>query len=108
MSRVNGATDALNIGPSPGYSLFLIFVHVILLFTATLSSYYTTGLAFFAGKHFISKGFFAGYFFRLCLVSKRLRIKKNQKQQNIFKFRGGTTPQPFRITTSNMHTRCLM
>jgi hypothetical protein len=62
MSRVNGATGALNIGPSRGYSLFLIFVHVILLFTATLSSYYTTGLAFFADKHFMSKGFFAGYF----------------------------------------------
>jgi hypothetical protein len=36
---VNGATDALNIGPSVGYSLFFIFVHVILLFTAAVSSY---------------------------------------------------------------------
>jgi hypothetical protein len=36
---VNGVTGALSIGPSAGYSLFLIFVHVILLFTATMSSY---------------------------------------------------------------------
>jgi hypothetical protein len=39
MSHVNGATDALNIVPSVGYSLFFIFVHVILLFTAAVSSY---------------------------------------------------------------------
>jgi hypothetical protein len=39
MSRVNGVTGALSIGPSTGYSLLLIFVHVILLFTATMSSY---------------------------------------------------------------------
>jgi hypothetical protein len=39
MSHVNGATSALSFGPSIVYSLFLIFVHVILLFTTTLSSY---------------------------------------------------------------------
>jgi hypothetical protein len=36
---VNGATGALGIGPSAGYSLLLIFVHVILLLIATVSSY---------------------------------------------------------------------
>jgi hypothetical protein len=42
MSRVNGATDALNIGPSAGYILFLVIVHVLhvlLLFTAYASSH---------------------------------------------------------------------
>jgi hypothetical protein len=38
MSRVNGATDALSIGPSSGYILFLVIVHVLLLFTAYVSS----------------------------------------------------------------------
>jgi hypothetical protein len=38
MSHVNGATDALSIGPSAGYTLFFVFVHVLLLFTAYLSS----------------------------------------------------------------------
>jgi hypothetical protein len=38
MSHVNGATGALSTGTSAGYSLLLIFVHVILLFTATMSS----------------------------------------------------------------------
>jgi hypothetical protein len=37
VSRVNGATDALSIGPSAGYNLFFIFVR-ILLFTAYVSS----------------------------------------------------------------------
>jgi hypothetical protein len=31
MSRVNGATDVLSIGPSAGYFLFFVFVHVLLL-----------------------------------------------------------------------------
>jgi hypothetical protein len=39
MSHVNGATNVLSIGPSTGYSLFHIFVHVVLLFTTTMSSY---------------------------------------------------------------------
>jgi hypothetical protein len=34
MSRVNGATDALSVGPSARYTLFLVFVHILLLFTA--------------------------------------------------------------------------
>jgi hypothetical protein len=38
MSRVNGATDALDIGPYAGYTLFFVFVHVLLLFTDYLSS----------------------------------------------------------------------
>jgi hypothetical protein len=38
MSRVNGATDALSIGPSTGYTLFLVFVHILLLLTAYVSS----------------------------------------------------------------------
>jgi hypothetical protein len=38
MSRVNGATDALSIGPSAGYILLFVFVHVLLLFTAYASS----------------------------------------------------------------------
>jgi hypothetical protein len=36
---VNGATDALIIGSSAGYTPFFIFVHVLLLFTAYVSSY---------------------------------------------------------------------
>jgi hypothetical protein len=39
MSRVNEATDALSIGPSAGYTLFFVFVHVSLLFIAYASSY---------------------------------------------------------------------
>jgi hypothetical protein len=35
---VNGATDALSIGPSVGYILFLVIVLVLLLFTAYVSS----------------------------------------------------------------------
>jgi hypothetical protein len=38
MSRVNGATDALSIGPSGWYTLFLVSVHILLLFTAYVSS----------------------------------------------------------------------
>jgi hypothetical protein len=38
MSRVNGATDALSIGPSAGYNLFFVFVHILPLFTAYVSS----------------------------------------------------------------------
>jgi hypothetical protein len=38
MSRVNGATDALSIGPSAGYNLFFVFVHILLLFTTYMSS----------------------------------------------------------------------
>ena len=38
MSRVNGATGALSIGPSTGYNLFFVFVHILLLFTAYVSS----------------------------------------------------------------------
>jgi hypothetical protein len=38
MSRVNGATDALSIGPSVGYTLFLVFMHILLFFTAYVSS----------------------------------------------------------------------
>jgi hypothetical protein len=38
ISRMNGATDALSIGPSAGYTLFLEFVHILLLFTAYVSS----------------------------------------------------------------------
>jgi hypothetical protein len=38
MSRANGATDALSIGPFVGYILFLVIVHVLLLFTAYVSS----------------------------------------------------------------------
>jgi hypothetical protein len=34
MSRVNGDTDALSIGPSAWYILILVIVHVLLLFTA--------------------------------------------------------------------------
>jgi hypothetical protein len=33
MSHVNGVIDALSIGPSVGYTLFLVFVHILLLFT---------------------------------------------------------------------------
>ena len=38
MSRVNGAIDALSIGHSAGYILFLVIVHVLLLFTVYVSS----------------------------------------------------------------------
>ena len=38
VARVNGATDALSIGPSIGYNLFFVVVHVLLLFTAYVSS----------------------------------------------------------------------
>jgi hypothetical protein len=38
MSRVNGSTDALNIGPSAGYILFLVIMHVLLLFTTYVTS----------------------------------------------------------------------
>jgi hypothetical protein len=38
MSRVNGATDALSIDPSTWYTLFFVLVHVLLLFTAYVSS----------------------------------------------------------------------
>jgi hypothetical protein len=38
MSHVNGATDALSIGSSTGYILFLVIVHVLLLFTVYVSS----------------------------------------------------------------------
>jgi hypothetical protein len=38
MSHVNGATDALSIGPSAGYILFSILVHVSFLFTAYVTS----------------------------------------------------------------------
>jgi hypothetical protein len=37
MSCVNGASDALCIGPSTGYNLFFVFVHILLLFTAYVS-----------------------------------------------------------------------
>jgi hypothetical protein len=36
---VNGATGALSIGPSAGYTLLFVFMHVSLLFTAYASSY---------------------------------------------------------------------
>jgi biotin transporter BioY len=35
---MNGVTNALIIGPSAGYILFFVFVHVLLLFTAYASS----------------------------------------------------------------------
>jgi hypothetical protein len=38
MSRVNGATDALSIGPSIEYNLFFGFVRILLLFTTYVSS----------------------------------------------------------------------
>jgi hypothetical protein len=38
MSRVNGSTDALSIGPSAGYFLFSILVHVSFLFTTYATS----------------------------------------------------------------------
>jgi hypothetical protein len=38
MSRVNGATDALSIGPPAWYNMFLVIVHVLLLFTAYVST----------------------------------------------------------------------
>ena len=36
---MNGATGALSIGPSAGYTMFFVFVHVSLLFTAYANSY---------------------------------------------------------------------
>jgi hypothetical protein len=39
MSCVNGSTDALSIGPSAGYNMFFVFIHVLLLFTAYASSH---------------------------------------------------------------------
>jgi hypothetical protein len=38
VSCVNGATDALSIGPSAGYNLFFVFVHIFMLFTVYVSS----------------------------------------------------------------------
>jgi hypothetical protein len=38
MSRVIGATDALNIGPFTRHILFLVLVHILLLFTAYVRS----------------------------------------------------------------------
>jgi hypothetical protein len=38
VSRVNGATDALSIGPSAGHFLFFVVVHVSFLFTAYANS----------------------------------------------------------------------
>jgi hypothetical protein len=35
---VNGSSDALSISPSTGYIMFLVIVHVLLLFTAYVSS----------------------------------------------------------------------
>jgi hypothetical protein len=35
---VNGATDALSNGPSVGYNLFFVFMHILLLFTAYVCS----------------------------------------------------------------------
>jgi hypothetical protein len=35
---VNGATDALSIGPSARYNLFFVFVHILLLFNGYMSS----------------------------------------------------------------------
>jgi hypothetical protein len=35
---VNGVTDAMSIGPSAGYTLIFVFVHVLLLFTVYVSS----------------------------------------------------------------------
>jgi accessory gene regulator protein AgrB len=37
MSCVNGATDALSMGPSAGYFMFSVLVHVSFLFTAYAS-----------------------------------------------------------------------
>jgi hypothetical protein len=39
MSRVNGATDALSFNHSARYIMFLLIVHVLLLFTAYASSH---------------------------------------------------------------------
>jgi hypothetical protein len=43
MSRVSGATNALSIGPSAWYNLFFVFVYILLLFTAYVSSDTKTG-----------------------------------------------------------------
>lgn len=39
MSRVNGSTNVLSIGPSVEYNLFFIFINILLLFTAYTSNY---------------------------------------------------------------------
>jgi hypothetical protein len=38
ISHVNGATDILSIGPSAGYTLIFVYVHVLLFFTAYVSN----------------------------------------------------------------------
>jgi hypothetical protein len=38
MSRVNGASNAMIIGPSARYNLLFVFMHILLLFTAYISS----------------------------------------------------------------------
>jgi hypothetical protein len=38
MSRVNGVTGALSIGPSTGYNMFFCICAILLLFTAYVSS----------------------------------------------------------------------
>jgi hypothetical protein len=38
MPSVNGATDALSIGPSAGYILFSVIAHILLLFTVYVNS----------------------------------------------------------------------
>jgi hypothetical protein len=38
MSRVNGATNGLSIGPFAGYNLFFVFVNILLLFTDYVGS----------------------------------------------------------------------
>jgi hypothetical protein len=38
MSRVNGATNALSIGPSAGYLLFFVLVHILFSFISNASS----------------------------------------------------------------------
>jgi hypothetical protein len=35
---MNGTTDALSIGPSTGYNLFFVFMYILPLFTANVSS----------------------------------------------------------------------
>jgi hypothetical protein len=39
LSRVNGANGALSIGPSVGYTLFFVFVNILLLFTGYASQW---------------------------------------------------------------------
>jgi hypothetical protein len=38
MSRVNRVADTLSVGPSAGYTMFLVFVHILMLFTVYVSS----------------------------------------------------------------------